>query len=64
MAANNHRDMLPEWRAARTAKTSFHEKYPARQNWNVPMDATKMLSTSAVGRMTMGAIPNNVIVAI
>ena len=41
----------------------FHEKYPARQNWNVPMDATKMLSTSAVGRMTVGAIPNNVIVA-
>jgi hypothetical protein len=44
-------------------QNKFHEKYPARQNWNVPMDATKMLSTRAVGRMTMGAMPNNVIVA-
>ena len=44
-------------------QNNFHEKYPARQNWNVPMDATKMLSTSAVGRITTGAIPNNVMVA-
>ena len=22
-------------------QNNFHEKYPARQNWNVPMDATK-----------------------
>ena len=44
-------------------QNKFHEKYPTRQNWNVPMDATKMLSKSAVGRITAGAIPNNVIVA-
>ena len=44
-------------------QNNFHEKYPARQNWNVPMEATKMLSKSAVGRITAGAIPNNVMVA-
>src|SRR5947207_1899177 len=44
-------------------QNNFHAKCPARQNWNAPMDATRMLSTSAVGRIIVGASPNSVIVA-
>ena len=44
-------------------QNSLHEKWPARQNCNVPIVATKTFSTSAVGRMIVAVKPNNVIVA-
>ena len=33
----------------------LQEKWPARQNWKLPIEATSMLSASAIGLISAGA---------